>query len=108
MYDCPSRIVPELKIRLRDMYEAPTSDECKNRRDAIFMDLHEKWSQWRYMDFSVLIYWDAERAAAPWERRRMEADLLFKGMKLTELFNYFTLTLLTQLFFNYKIYIIIY
>ncbi|WP_276874918.1 IS256 family transposase [Levyella massiliensis] len=35
---CPSRTVPELKIRLRDMYEAPTLDECRNRRDAILKD----------------------------------------------------------------------
>lgn len=32
---CPSKMVPELKVKLRDMYEAPNLEECKRRRDAI-------------------------------------------------------------------------
>jgi putative transposase len=35
---CPSRLAPELKVRLRDMYEAPTLEECRQRRDSILED----------------------------------------------------------------------
>lgn len=35
---CPGKWVPELKKRLRDMYEAPNLEECKRRRDAICAD----------------------------------------------------------------------
>ena len=33
---CPNRLMPELKIEPRDMYEAPSLEECKRRRDLIF------------------------------------------------------------------------
>ncbi len=32
---CPAKLMPELKTLLRDMYEAPTLEECRNRRDQI-------------------------------------------------------------------------
>lgn len=32
---CPKKLQPELKEALKDMYNAPNLEECKNRRDAI-------------------------------------------------------------------------
>lgn len=35
---CPSKRVSELKVRLRDMYDAPDLEECRRRRDRICED----------------------------------------------------------------------
>lgn len=32
---CPAKLKPELKVALRDMYEAPSLEECRSRRDHI-------------------------------------------------------------------------
>lgn len=42
----------------------PNTESILRLMGAILMDLHEQWSQRRYMDLSSLSHWEAERERA--------------------------------------------